>query len=334
MSTLWKHIGVTWLLLVPTIAFGDEPVTRTVADIQASHDRLLIHDLNTYITDNPKANDLDQAYLTIFEKAIAHDWFPENEALSKQYLAKYPEGAVRALAQIVGVMARAQAEDYPGALAGFHELMASLGKPEQEEFAAKFADSLASTAAGAGETALARKVYQTLLDRYSESPALRQRVKDDLHRLDMVGSPAPSVVVKDLKGDAFRLETLKGKYVLVNFWATWCAPCVAELPRQQAAFAKYHEKGLEIVGVSLDETKNVVVDFIKAKNIPWRQIHNASADGDMVEAFGVGTIPATFLIDPNGTVIRLELRGAALDSTLEKLFGGSTDPKKVARPKK
>jgi hypothetical protein len=100
----------------------------------------------------------------------------------------------------------------------------------------------------------------------------------------------------------------------------------------QEAFAKYREKGFEIVSVSLDETKESVVEFTKARKLPWRQIHNASSEGDMVEGFGVGTIPATFLIDPNGLIIRLELRGPALDSTLAKLFGQDPDPKKVARP--
>jgi peroxiredoxin len=330
----WKRLTASALLLIlPTVVRGDEPSAKSVVEIQTTHDRALIRDLSSYIAENPKADDLDQAYMTLFEKAIEHDWFTENESLAKRYLAEHPDGPVKSLAQIIGVMARAQVDDFSGALSGFNELMAGLGKPDQEDFAAKFADSLASTAAGAGEVAVARKVYQTLLDRYGECPTLRQKIKDDLHRLDLVGSPAPSIVAKDVKGDPFRLENLRGKYVLVDFWATWCAPCVAELPRMQGAFAKYHDKGFEIVSVSLDESKVTVVDFAKARNLPWRQIHNASSEGDMVEGFGVGTIPATFLIDPNGVIIRLELRGPALDAALAKLLGG-TDPKKLARPER
>lgn len=291
-----------------------------VAEIQATHDRALIRDLVAYVGKSPKADDLDQAYMTLFDKVIEHDWFGDHEALAKRYLAERPDGPVRSLAQIVATMARAQADDFPGALARYDDLMKGLGKSEQEEFASNFADSLATAAVAAGEFPTARRVYQTLLDRYGESPTLRQKVKDDLTRLDKVGKPAPEVVAKDVNGEPFRLDSLRGKYVLLDFWATWCAPCVAELPKLQAAQAKYRGRGFEIVGVSLDETKGAVTDFVKARAIPWRQIHNASSDADLVEAFGVSTIPATFLIDPHGVIVRLELRGPALDAALAKLL--------------
>jgi thiol-disulfide isomerase/thioredoxin len=116
------------------------------------------------------------------------------------------------------------------------------------------------------------------------------------------------------------LESLKGKYVLVEFWATWCGPCVVELPRLQKAYEKYHAAGFEIVGVSLDENRAAVVDFVKARKLPWPQIHNAGANSDVVDAFGVASIPANFLIDPDGKVVRLDLRGAAIEKALDTLI--------------
>ncbi len=97
-------------------------------------------------------------------------------------------------------------------------------------------------------------------------------------------------------------------------------PCVVEVPRLQAAYAKYHAKEFEIVAVSLDEAKSAVIDFAKARKLPWKQVHNGTAGGDLVEAFGVRSIPASFLISPEGTIIRLELRGQALDKALETLM--------------
>ena len=311
-------LGLAWLG-VAAPARSDEP--KTVSEVQSVHDKALIVDLLAYLAKHPKADDLDQAYMKVFDKVIEHDWFLENEAVARKYLAEHPEGPVRSLAQIVSTMARAQAGKYPEALQAFNALMAGLGGADQEEFAANFADTLATSAMSAGEHETARKVYQSLLRKFgAESPNLAQRTKDEIARIDRVGTPAPSVAVSDLGGAPIRLEDLRGKYVLVDFWATWCAPCVVELPRLQAAYAKYKDKGLEIVAVSLDETKGAVVDFVKARKLPWKQVHNATSHGDLVEAFGVKNIPATFLIDPTGHIVRLELRGPALDRTLEALI--------------
>ena len=300
-------------------AIADEP--KNVGEIQSAHDRALIRDLLSYLAKNPKADDVDQAYMKVFDKVIEHDWFADNEAVAKKYLIEHPEGPVRSLAQIVTTMGRAQAGHYAEALASFNALMGGLGGSDQEEFASNFADTLANSAMAAGEHEVARRVYQSLLKKFGgESPNLAQKVKDEIARLDRVGTTAPGVAVNDLNGSTLRLEDLRGKYVLVDFWATWCAPCVVELPRLQAAYARYHAKGFEIVAVSLDEAKSAVVDFARARKLPWKQVHNATANGDLVEAFGVRSIPATFLISPEGTIIRLELRGQALDRALEALI--------------
>ena len=337
MSKTWTFNAVSRLVLAlflqaqAALGQAPPPSAKSVAEIQAAHDRALIRDLLAYAAANPKADDLDQAYMALFDKVIEHDWFADHEAAARGYLAARPDGPVRSLARIVATMARAQAGDFTQALARFKELMVGLGKTEQEEFAANFADSLALSATSAGEYNVARQVYQTLLDRYGDSPNLRQKVTADLARLEKVGTPAPVLTVKDTKGETFRLDSLRGKYVLVDFWATWCAPCVAELPRVQAAYAKYRGKGFEVVGVSLDETKEAVADFVKTRNVPWRQVHNAGAGGDLVEAFGVSSIPATFLVDPQGTIVRLELRGEALDRALESLLGDAPKARTAGR---
>ena len=324
---------------LPLTSTAAEPSAfKSVAELQDAHDRALIRDLAAYVAKNPKADDADQAYMALFNRAIEHDWFSEHEAVALGYLKDRPEGPVKPLAQVVSTMARAQANDYPAALARFADLMKGLGQPEQEEFAAGFTDSLASRAVAAGEIPAARTIYQTLADRYAGNPALVGKIKTCLARLDRVGKPAPEVASKDVAGAAVRLDAYRGKYLLVDFWATWCEPCVAELPRLQTAYAKYHDKGFEILGVSLDESKAAVTDFAKVRRVPWRQVHNASAgaggDGaDLVQAFGVSEIPATFLIDPKGVVTRLDLRGPALDAALAKIFGeaAAAKPGKTVR---
>ncbi|HEV3121637.1 MAG TPA: TlpA disulfide reductase family protein [Isosphaeraceae bacterium] len=303
--------------LAPT---GGAPAFRNVSEILAAHDRALIRDLAEYLRQNPKAEDFDQAYMVQFSKAIDHDWFAENEANAQRYLEEQPQGGVRSLAQIITTMARAQAGRFDESLASFLTLVRGLDRPDQEEFATNFADTLATAATSAGEHEVARRVYEAVLKQFSQSPTLRQKVRDDLARLDRIGKPAPALAVKDIGGQPLRLDQFKGKYVLVDFWATWCAPCVAELPNLQAVYSKYHPAGFDVVGVSLDESPDALTDFAKSRKIPWRQVHNSTSGADLVEAFGVTTIPATFLVDPEGTIVRLELRGPALEQTVSKLL--------------
>ena len=293
------------------------PAPAGVAEIQGRHDRALVRELSEYLIRNPEADDRDQAYAALFNKAIEHDWFAETEDAAKRYLKDEPDGPVKALAQIISVMARAQAGQFDEALARYKELMLGLGSSDQEEFAASFTETFA---ASAGTAEVARRIYETLGERFPDSAEIRDKATRELARLDRVGKPAPSLEVLDVAGKSMRLGSLRGKYVLVDFWATWCAPCIAELPRQQEAYRKYHDAGLEIVGVSLDETRSAVVDFVKVRKLPWIQFHNGTAGADLVEAFGVSSIPANYLIDPEGTVVRLDLRGSTLDSVLSKLI--------------
>ncbi|MGC8644155.1 MAG: TlpA family protein disulfide reductase [Isosphaeraceae bacterium] len=305
------------------LAHAQEPAASSVAEILDHHDRLLIRDLAAYLQKNPKADDRDQAYASLFNKAIEHDWFADNEQTALRYLQIDPDGPVKALARMIVTMARAQAGRHDQALLQYKELMKGLGKVDQEEFATSFSDTFAASAVAAGEFATAREVYRALDERFADVPTVREKVTRELNRLDKVGKPAPVFDARDLAGQSVRLESLKGKYVLVDFWATWCSPCLAELPRLQEAYRKYKGAGFEIVSVSLDETRSAVADFVKVRKLPWFQLHNATAGADLVEAFGVSSIPATYLVDPEGKIIRLDLRGPALDATLAKVLKAS-----------
>jgi thiol-disulfide isomerase/thioredoxin len=321
------RVAMLALLMTGLVRAGDSPspeqaapTRRGVSEIVMEHDRALTKELTEYLKKNPKAEDAEKAYMIVFEKAIDHDWYIENEALAQGYLTAQPEGPVRPLALIVASLAKGDAGKHDLALDLYKQLLKGLDRDDQKEFATNFGEKLATLATAGGNVAVARKIYESILEKYGESRELRNVIQDNLDRLAMVDKPAPVIVVRDLQGKPFRLSELKEKYVLIDFWATWCGPCLSELPNLEAAYTKYHKKGLEIVGVSLDETVQPVKDFVKERNVPWRQIHNGTAGFDVVEAFGVNNIPATFLVGPDGKIIRLELRGANLEKALAQLI--------------
>jgi len=110
--------------------------------------------------------------------------------------------------------------------------------------------------------------------------------------------------------------------VLVDFWATWCGPCVGELPNVLAAYKKYHDKGFEIVGISLDEDQGKLEGFTAAKGMTWRQYFDGTGwDNKLAKRYGVTAIPATYLLDRDGKIAAKNLRGPALETELARLLG-------------
>jgi thiol-disulfide isomerase/thioredoxin len=136
------------------------------------------------------------------------------------------------------------------------------------------------------------------------------------------GDLAPDFSVTTLEGKPLRLTDLRGKVVLVDFWATWCAPCVAEIPAIKKAYEAYGGAGrFEVVALSLDDDAEVVRRFAKAKGMSWPQAVAGPTPNPLAEKYAVSSIPATFLIGPDGRVVAKDLRGQALERELRKLLG-------------
>jgi thiol-disulfide isomerase/thioredoxin len=169
-----------------------------------------------------------------------------------------------------------------------------------------------------------KEVYQKLSDAFGKSKdksalAFGKKMAGVLRRLTLLGKPL-ELEGTLLDGQPLDMAKFKGKVVLVDFWTTWCGWCVREIPNMKKNYKAYHDKGFDIIGVSGDDNRKVVDDFVKEKKIPWNILYGGDKPSPSIEYYGIMGYPTMFLVDREGKVVSLNARGDELDKLLKKYF--------------
>lgn len=175
-----------------------------------------------------------------------------------------------------------------------------------------------------GEFDRAEKLYRQGLEHRPPRQVYSGIANSVAHVIARPGRQIRDFTATTLDGDTVSPESLEGQVYLLDFWATWCGPCIEELPHLRRAYKVWKDQGFEVVSISLDSDKEELTDFIEKNDMTWTHVYDEDrpADNRLGDVFGVYGIPHTILVGQDGTIIGGGYRGHELDEALEKALGG------------
>jgi len=259
-------------------------------------------------------------------EAILHSHHEKLLAALTSYLEKHPDAEDRSYARNHAIDTAAWLDK--------KELAVSLMRQEIDqmlleeiidiELISSFAVNSARYASRYGMKDEVKAIYETLNQdpEVGQSPLFINAANRMMQMLKIPGiGDQPALTGVTTVGDELILADLKGKVVLLDFWATWCPPCMAELPTMKATYEKYHQKGFEIVGISADRTREALTGVIEKEGLSWPNMYDKEQQASLVDEFGIQGFPTMLLLDQTGTVVAVNPRGEELEKTVAMLLG-------------
>lgn len=292
--------------------------------ILEQHQKAALIAVAEYLEKHPDAADRDAAFEWLLSTATTEGWEAEVAHKLGRSIQQWPliqERQQRALQVVALGWAKAgRGADAVQVLSSQLQTFRAQVNPT----AIDFAHRLSVQVRMAGDFEASKNVYRQLIAAFPGSAAVKETAELKLAKLELVGKPAPRMVGADFQGRRCNWKEYEGKVVLVEFWSTNCAPCLAELPNLKAVYRDYQPKGLEIIGVSLDTSSLTVHDFAQKQGITWRQfLDNTIAEGTNRRQFSTLMIPSIFVIDQKGTIVQVDVKGTDLRKTVSRLLDGN-----------
>jgi thiol-disulfide isomerase/thioredoxin len=260
----------------------------------------------------------DRQYMQQFFKDM-QERAKERGALARQFIEKYPDHPKKADALFVRAESFLRTRDRsPEFVETVHAFVKAAPNDDRG------AMLLYSVAGMERDDAERAKIMRRIVEDYPDSDAGKM-AKGGLRQADGVGKPFELSFTDAISGKKVSMADLKGKVVVVDFWATWCGPCVAEIPEMKKLYAEYKDRGVEFIGVSLDAPESAgglkkLKDFVAEKGITWPQYYQGNGwQSEFSRSWGITGIPTLFIIDADGNLHSTRARGQ-LDKLIPELL--------------
>jgi len=347
-SLLLSALGISFLGLFcsgPVLAqqsAKQQREFRSLEELNTAYDKQLLEIDRQRVSDlaalaaRTQGAEADAAYAQLFNIAMARGFCPKVEGVAESCLASESSSREnKALATLVRIIAKSDSGRDDLALAELKNFLKRPriggGSEESKDMHLAVSEAYLQRLIRACRYDAARKLCEVACDEEGATAAMKDHFESRMARLTLLGKPAAPIAGVDIDGKDVSLANLKGKVVLVEFWATWCPPCVASIPHLASLGEKYRDRGFEILGINVDTAHEDVKDaktalpvvrrFLATHDVSWTNLLNDEKQNNYAEAYGVAEIPANFLIGRDGKIVGVELSGNELDRAVDKALG-------------